>query len=321
MVKQEHTFQKVAVLTGGIGTEREISLLSGQNVYQALQKTGLEVVFFDITPDHMSILDDESIDIFFLILHGQFGEDGRLQAVLEKRNLCFTGSGSKASQQAMDKVLSKKLFARAGVAVPKCYASFDQFMDGGQLNHCLPAADGKWVVKPIRHGSSVGVRITDTREKTITAAKDCFETYHECMIEEYILGREFTVGILNQEALPILEIHSQEEFYDYHAKYVSDKTKYLFDTIEDRNLIKKLQQQAQACFLSLQCRHWGRVDFIVNPEGIPYVLEVNTLPGFTSHSLLPMAAAKTGLSADQLCLKILQAAWQDFQPKTRRKAK
>jgi D-alanine-D-alanine ligase len=321
MVKKKTTFEKVAVLTGGIGTEREISLLSGQNVFQALQKTGLEVVFFDITPENMSILDDESVDIFFLILHGQFGEDGRLQAELEKRNLCFTGSGSKASRLAMDKVAGKKVFAKAGVAVPTCYASFDQTLDELQLNRCLPESDGKWIVKPIRHGSSVGVQITDSREKTISAARQCFAKYHECMIEEFIPGREFTVGILNQEALPILEIRSQEEFYDYHAKYVSDKTQYLFDTLEDEDLVKKIQQQAQACFRALGCRHWGRVDFIVNPDGIPYALEVNTLPGFTSHSLLPMAAARTGLSADRLCLKILQAAWLDFLPKTKRKAK
>ncbi len=321
MIKQKDIFEKVAVLTGGVGTERPISLLSGQNVYQSLQKTGLDVVYFDITPDDMSILDDQSIDIFFLILHGQFGEDGRLQAELEKRKLCFTGSGSKASRLAMDKVAAKLLFARAGVAVPKCYASFDQTLDEHWLNQCLPEIDGKRVVKPIRHGSSVGVQIVDTREETKKAARDCFQTYHECMIEEYIPGQEVTVGILGEKTLPILEICSQEKFYDYHAKYISDKTQYLFDTIKNKNLIATLDRQALSCFRTLECRHWGRVDFIVNPDGIPYVLEVNTLPGFTSHSLVPMAAAKIGLSADQLCLKILQAAWEDFHTKTKRTAK
>lgn len=318
MKNRTDTFQKVAVLTGGIGTERQVSLMSGQNVYQALQKTGLDVVFFDITPDNMSILDDESIDIFFLILHGQFGEDGRLQAVLEQRNLCFTGSGSKASQLAMDKVISKKLFARAGVAVPKCYASFDQSMDERPLKNSLPKNDVKLVVKPIRHGSSVGVQITDTRQKAISAAKECFETYRECMIEEYIPGREITVGIVDEATLPILEILPKQDFYDYHAKYVSDQTEYVFDTIEDKGLTEKIRRQSRACFDSLGCRHWGRVDFIVSQEGIPYALEVNTLPGFTGHSLLPMAAARVGLGADQVCLRILQAAWREFHTKSGR---
>lgn len=316
MKNRTDTFQKVAVLTGGIGTERQVSLMSGQNVYQALQKTGLDVIFFDITPENMSILDDESIDIFFLILHGQFGEDGRLQAVLEQRNLCFTGSGSNASQLAMDKVISKKLFTQAGVAVPKCRASLDQSMDEEALKNNLTGNDVKLVVKPIRHGSSVGVQITDTRQKTISAVKECFEIYRECMIEEYIPGREITVGIVDEATLPILEIRPKQEFYNYNAKYVSDKTEYLFDTLKDKDLIEKIQQQARACFHSLGCRHWGRVDFIVSPEGIPYVLEVNTLPGFTSHSLLPMAAARVGLGADQVCLKILQAAWRDFHTKS-----
>lgn len=317
MSQNKEKFEKVAVLTGGIGTEREISLLSGQNVYQALQKTGLEVLFFDITPGSMSILDDSSIDIFFPILHGQFGEDGRLQAVLEQRNLCFTGSGSAASRLAMDKVMSKTCFAQAGVAVPKCFASFDQTMDEKQLENRLPRKDAKYVIKPIRHGSSVGVQIVDTRQKAISAAKECFNQYQECMIEEYIPGREITVAVLNGQALPILEIRSKQTFYDYQAKYISDNTEYLFDTITDAGLTKKIQQQALACFESLQCRHWGRIDFILGRDGIPYVLEVNTLPGFTSHSLVPMAAAKVGISADQLCLKILQAAWQDYPAKTR----
>lgn len=317
MAKHKEPFRKVAVLTGGIGTERQISLMSGQNVYQALQKTVLDVVFFDITPDNMSILDDPSIDIFFLILHGQFGEDGRLQAILQQRNLCFTGSSSRASELAMDKVMSKKLFTQAGVTVPKCYSSFDQTMNEKHLANCLPKKDAKYVIKPIRHGSSVGVQIVETAAKAVQAARDCFQQYRECMIEEYIPGREITVAVLSGQALPIIEIRSRQQFYNYQAKYESDATEYLFDTIEDVGLVKKIQQQALACFDALGCRHWGRIDFILGRDGKAYVLEANTLPGFTSHSLVPMAAAKTGTSADQLCMKILRAAWRDFHSKTK----
>lgn len=311
MTKNKDIFQKVAVLTGGIGTERQISLLSGQNVYQALQETELNVVFFDITPDNMSILDDSSIDIFFPILHGQFGEDGRLQAALEEKNLCFTGSGSVASRNAIDKVASKQLFEQAGCAVPKCYFSCEQSLDKEQLKTCLPESNLPFVVKPIRHGSSVGVQIVQGSEKAISAATECFAQYQECMIEEYIPGRELTVGVINNQTMPIIEIRSKQEFYDYQAKYESNATDYLFDTLEDSNLINRIRQDAMNCFTALGCKHWGRVDFILSDEGIPYALEINTLPGFTSHSLIPMAAAKVGISASRLCMKILEAAWQD----------
>ena len=315
VTKSKQDFQTVAVLAGGIGTERDVSLMSGQTVYRALQKTGLDVVFFDITPDDMSILDDDSIDIFFPILHGQFGEDGKLQAVLEERGLCFTGSGSASSRLAIDKAASKTAFTRAGVEVPKSYAVFDRSFEDKKLNG-LPEEAMKYVVKPIRHGSSVGVQIADSRTEAIQAAKDCYSRYRECMIEAFISGREITVGVVDDRTLPIVEIRSQQAFYNYEAKYVSDATRYLFDTIEDSALIQRIQEQALACFQSLECRHWGRIDFIVADDAIPYVLEANTLPGFTSHSLIPMAAARAGISADQLCLKICEAAWRDRKPKT-----
>lgn len=304
------TFQKVAVLTGGIGTEREVSLMSGQNVYEALQKTALDIVFFDISPDNMSVLDDESIDIFFPILHGQFGEDGSLQALLEERHLCFTGSGAASSRKAIDKIISKQLFKQAGCPVPHCFFSCDSSLDEVLLKKSLPEKDSRLVIKPIRHGSSIGVQMASGPE-AFGAAVECFRQYGECMVEEFIPGREVTVGIVNGQALPLIEIRSKKDFYDYQAKYESDVTEYLFDTIDDPQLVKKIQQDAVTCFYALQCRHLGRVDFIIGENGTGYVLEINTLPGFTSHSLLPKAAARVGISADQLCLKILQAAWQD----------
>lgn len=303
---------KVAVLAGGISSEREVSLMSGKNVYEALQKAGFETVFFDISPDNISILDDSSIDVFFPILHGQFGEDGQLQAMLEERNLCFTGSDSESSRKAFDKLLGKQAFFHARLPVARhLIVHADDTPQG--LKGLLEKLAGKFVVKPIKQGSSVGVTITDDVEMAAIKAIECFEEYGDCMVEEFIQGREITVGILNQTALPIIEIRSKAAFYDYQAKYESDATEYLFDTIEDDELVKEVQADAMTCFTELGCRHWGRVDFILTAAGIPYVLEINTLPGFTSHSLLPMAARKAGIPTPTLCRQIVEAAWNEHQ--------
>ncbi|MEN8128401.1 MAG: D-alanine--D-alanine ligase [Planctomycetota bacterium] len=306
---------KIAVLTGGVGSEREISLLSGQNVYEALQKAGFETVFFDISPENTSILDDATIDVFFPILHGQFGEDGQLQAMLEERNRCFTGSGSEASRKSFDKLLGKQAFFHAHLPIAKHLIVHADDTEADLASMLERLAD-KFVVKPIKQGSSVGVTITDDVQTAAAGAFACFREYGDCMVEEFIAGQEITVGILNGTALPVIEIRSKTEFYDFQAKYESDTTEYLFDTIDDGKLVKEIQQDALACFGELGCRHWGRVDFILTEDRTPYILEINTLPGFTSHSLIPMAAAKAGIDTPQLCRQIVEAAWNDYQSET-----
>ncbi|MCE5185215.1 MAG: D-alanine--D-alanine ligase [Planctomycetaceae bacterium] len=301
---------KVAVLSGGIGSERQVSLKSGRTVYDALREAGLETVLVDFTPEDRSILDDKSVDVFFLILHGQFGEDGQLQKILEERNLCFTGSGSEASRKAFDKRLSKEAFAAAGVPVVR-HLIVNANDTEKDLVHRLNGSPRKMVVKPLRQGSSVGVEITSEPAQTAASAVRCMKTYGDCMIEEFIAGREITVGILNGRPLPLIEIRSKAAFYDYQAKYISDSTEYLFDTV-DKNAESRAQELAVRCFQTLGCRHLSRVDFILAADGTPYVLEINTLPGFTSHSLLPMAAAKAGIAKSVLCRQIVEAAWNSF---------
>ncbi len=298
---------KVAVLAGGIGSERQVSLVSGANVAQALRDEGVGVVESDIGPDNLAILDDRSIDVFFLALHGQFGEDGSLQDILENRGLIFTGSDSTSSRLAFDKVASKKRFRGAGVAVAEDVI-LNGHSDPETLTRNLAAMGDRFVVKPIRQGSSVGVRIVEGPETAAQAGIQCVREFGDCLVERYISGREFTVGILNGVALPVLEIRSRSTFYDYQAKYLADSTEYLFDTLEDADLIRRMQEDAVRCYTSLGCRHQSRVDMIVGADGVPYVLEINTLPGFTSHSLLPMAAAKMGMPMGKLCMEILQAA-------------
>ncbi len=310
-MKKELKQLKIAVLAGGIGPEREISLLSGQTVHIALKEAGFEVILSDISPNNMFILDDSSIDVFFPILHGQFGEDGQLQKILEEKNLCFTGSGSESSRKSIDKLASKQAFFHATLPIAKhlIIHSADTEAD---LVPMLEKLAKKFVVKPVKQGSSVGITITDDVQIAATSAVACFAQYGDCMVEEFIPGKEITVGILNGVALPIVEIQSKADFYDYHAKYESDTTEYLFDTISDSELIKEIKQDAIICFNELQCRHLARVDFILTSPGIPYILEINTLPGFTSHSLVPMAAAKAGIETPELCRKIVNAAWNEY---------
>ena len=293
---------------GGIGSERDISIQSGTCVAEGLREAGFEVVTADVRPDNLDILEDNSIDVFFPALHGEFGEDGQLQQILEDKSLLYTGSGPTASKLAFDKMASKKLFAEAGVAIPAAIEFSDE-TDIEQLEKRLQYLADEYVVKPIRQGSSVGVRIIANRQEAIEAAQETFDEFGDCMIEKFIPDKEITVSVLEDGALPIVEIRSQTGFYDYKAKYIDEQTEYLFDTIGDPALTAQIEQAAMDCFYVLGCRHFARVDFMLSDEGNAYALEVNTIPGFTTHSLLPKAAAKAGLTMSNLCSKIVEAAY------------
>jgi D-alanine-D-alanine ligase len=299
---------KVAVLRGGVGRERDVSLESGRYVAEALREGGFDVVTSDIRPDDMQVLDRTDIDVFFLALHGEFGEDGQLQEVLEGRGLIYTGSGPRASRLAFDKIAGKRLFAEAGVTVP-AVVEFRPEMDVHELNRRLETPSGRLVVKPIRQGSSVGVHIVGTPQEAIETARQVHAEFGDCMIESFIRGRELTVGVLGRQTLPIIEIRSKTGFYDYHAKYISNQTQYLFDTVEQESIRARTSRAAIACFDALGCRDFARVDFILTDDGTPWALEVNTIPGFTGHSLLPKAAARTGLAMRDLCTQIVQRVY------------
>lgn len=298
---------KIAVLAGGIGAERDVSIQSGECVAQALADAGFDVVTSDIRPDYLDILEDGSIDLFFPALHGQFGEDGRLQQILEDRSLLYVGSGPEASRLAFDKIASKNLFEEAGIATPAAI-EFSPRTDTAGLEEQLQNFRDKFVVKPVRQGSSVGISIVSTPGDAMASAHETFHEFGDCMIEEFVPGREVTVGILCEQALPIIEIRSKSSFYDYHAKYVDEQTEFLFDTITEPAVVAAIEQAAMGCFQKLVCRHFARVDFILTDDGTAFALEVNTIPGFTSHSLLPKAAAKAGLAMSGLCTRIIETA-------------
>lgn len=291
---------------GGIGQEREVSLQSGKCVTDALRQTGVDALAADIRPDDMAVLNDKSIDVFFIALHGKFGEDGQLQQILEDKSLVYTGSGPKASRTAFDKIASKRAFESVGVkTAPMIEVTTET--DFAKLAGHIKALGKKYVVKPVRQGSSVGVSILDDAHLAAKAARQCLADFGDCMIEQFIVGRELTVGVLCGKALPVIEIRSKAAFYDYNAKYIADTTEYLFDTIDDAAMVTRLGKAALTAFESVGCRDFSRIDFILTGDGIPYALEVNTIPGFTTHSLLPKAAAKTGLGMSDLCIKIIDA--------------
>lgn len=306
-MKTEDSQFKVAVLMGGIGSEREVSIQSGTCVAEALCSAGFDVVTADIAPERLDILDDDSVDLFFPALHGEFGEDGQLQRILEEKSLVYVGSGPEASDTAFDKMAAKEAFINCAVLTPAAIR-FGANVDACMVAERLCSAGDKYVVKPIRQGSSVGVSIVSGADKAIEAARKTAGEFGDCMIEQFIAGRELTVGILCDEALPIIEIRPETGFYDYHAKYVDDRTGFLFDTVVEPALVSQLHSSAIACFGVLGCRAFSRVDFILGADGRAYALEVNTIPGFTSHSLLPKAAAKAGYSMAELCRKIVETA-------------
>jgi len=298
---------KVAVLSGGIGTERDISIQGGNCVTQALKQAGLNAIVADIRPGNLDVLQDDDIDVFFPVLHGKFGEDGQLQQILEDKSLLYTGSGPGACRLALDKMLSKKAFSEAGVDTPATI-KFDPGADTGKLEGQLRQLAETYVVKPIRQGSSVGLCIAADWREAIAAAQECLNEFGDCMVEELIPGRDITVGILCNQALPIIELRTQSGFYDYQAKYLDEQTEFLFDTIEDPALTANIKAAALDCFNALGCRHFARVDFRLGNDGIAYALELNAIPGFTTRSDLPKAAAKAGLSMSDLCIRIIEAA-------------
>lgn len=304
---------RVCVLSGGIGTERRISLKSGKCVIEALKKAGLQVTGADITPDNLGILQDTSIDVFFPALHGEFGEDGRLQQILEDKNLCYTGSGPAASGLTFDKMASKQIFKQAKINCPEAIA-YDPAEKTEQLENRLKALGQGYVIKPVKQGSSVGVSIIDRPAEVIDKIRKTFDKFGDCMIEKFIPGKEITVGILGGRALPIIEVRAKNSFYNYESKYVDNRTKYLFDTIDEPEPAEKIRTTAMKCFDALGLRDFARVDFILSDTGGLYVLEANAIPGFTDHSLLPMAAAKAGISMSRLCLTIVKTAMQSRKP-------
>jgi D-alanine-D-alanine ligase len=293
----------ITVLSGGPSREREVSLESGKAVGQALESLGHDVHMSDIGPDNLSALARE-VDCVFIALHGRFGEDGQVQRILEHRGLTYCGSGPEACALAMNKARAKARFTELGLPTPRYAVATAETIEAALSGWSLPV-----VVKPVLEGSSLNCHIVRDGEQFRPAAEQVVAEYGECLIEEYIPGREITVGILGESALAPLEIHTAREFYDYEAKYVDENTEYSFDVDLPGDLLERVAVMSLEAHRGLGCRDFSRVDWRVDPDRLePYLLEVNVIPGLTSHSLVPKAAARRGLSMPMLCQCLVDAA-------------
>lgn len=291
----------ITVLAGGPGGEREVSLQSGSGVAAALRKLGHHVTVSDIDANNLSAL-DRPADFIFIALHGEFGEDGTLQAELERRRLPFNGSSSAASRVAMNKVQTKRVAQQHGIPTPAFSVVTPQ-----EVNRALREVGVPAMVKPSASGSSVDTSLVRTAEQLTATAKSVAEKYGDALVEKYITGRELTVGVLGEQALPPCEIRTKREFYNYKAKYVDNDTQYLFDIDLPPDLLAHVQALALQAHRAVGCTVISRVDWMIDAATMqPYLLEINTLPGFTSHSLVPKSAARIGISFEGLCQRIIE---------------
>jgi len=297
-------YGRVGVLAGGPSNEREISLRSGKAVYNALVQEGIDAVLLDVTDDVKDRILENGVDVAFIALHGRFGEDGTVQKILEDMRLPYTGSGQEASRLALDKIASKEVFIKSGIRVPK-YAAFekDNFRAEDVCKLGFPV-----VVKPHLEGSSIGLSVVREKGGLDDAVKKAFEYGRKVLIEEYIDGRELTVGILGDKPLPVIEIVTKEKVYDYKAKYSDPETRYLVPAPIDAAISRKAQELGVLSHRALGCRCFSRIDMMMDGSGRLFVLEANTVPGMTERSLLPKAAQAAGLSFGRLCVTLVEDA-------------
>jgi len=295
-------FGKVAVLFGGKSGEREVSIKSGSAVLAALQRQGVDAHAFD--PAQRPLHDLESFDVAMINLHGRFGEDGTMQGALELLGIPYTGSGVMASAIGMDKWRTKMVWSAAGVSTP-AFALVNADSDFAAIEKKLGLP---LFVKPANEGSSIGI----SKVKQAGGLKAAYELAAKSdplvIAEQFVGGGEYTVGILGNQALPIVRIVPKNEFYDFEAKYLRDDTEYLCPCGLSAEQEAQIQQEALQAFNAIGCSGWGRVDFLMDVAGKHYFLEVNTSPGMTDHSLVPMAAKAAGMSFDELVIRILELA-------------
>jgi D-alanine-D-alanine ligase len=298
--------RNIAILAGGFSSEREVSLKSGEAVERGLAKAGYHTTLVDVRGPEIPEL-ALPFDAAFIALHGKFGEDGTLQEMLDAAHLPYTGCGPQASRLAMDKILSKEAFQAHHVSTAP-YLVVHKADEPDVVLARATALGWPLVVKPPAEGSSVGVTIARDPAEFAGGVDLVFKNSDVALVEKYIKGRELTVGILGCAALPIVEVVPAREFYDYTAKYESNGTQYVTEVDLPSQLKDRAQIAALEAFKALGCRDMARVDLILDEKGHVYVLEVNTIPGFTEKSLLPKAAATAGISFEALCDRIIRFA-------------
>ena len=296
-------YGRVAVVMGGKSAEREISLISGRAVLESLLRSGVDAYGINADDTLLKQLMTDKPTRVFIMLHGRDGEDGKLQGALEWLGIPYTGSGVLASALAMDKILSKRVWLQLGLST----AEFTELKVNTGFAAVLQQL-GACFVKPVCEGSSIGIGSAETAEQLRAAWKRASECDAHVMAESWIRGREFTVAILDGEVLPVIELQSSNAFYDFEAKYVSNETRYLCPAPLAMAETREIQQLSLNAYHALGCSGWGRVDVMRDDDGRFWLLEVNTVPGMTSHSLVPMAAKAVGYDFDALVLRILHTS-------------
>ena len=307
-MKLELKNKNIGVLMGGMSSERDVSLKTGQAIVDALKRKGYRVLPIDVTSDIALILRENNIDMAFIALHGSPGEDGTIQGLLEIMGIPYTGSSVLASALSMNKITSKKIFFYHGLPTPE----FQSLITGDgdnpatvqeQLSMALP-----FVVKPAEEGSTIGISLVFKEEDIPGALEEAMLHCTEIIVEQYIQGKELTVGVLDGKALPPIEIRPESGFYDYKSKYTGGATNYILPAEIDERMSSGLQTMAVQAFNAIRCSGAARVDFILSDDNRPYILEINTIPGMTETSLLPMAANHEGIDFDTLTETILSTA-------------
>ncbi len=310
MAKQLVTKKRIGVLMGGLSSERDVSMRSGLAIYQNLQELGYDSVLIDVGRDIANVLKKEKVKLAFLALHGGTGENGAIQGLLEVLGIPYTGSGLLASAIAMDKEVSKKIFAYHGLAS----APFIVVRQPGGAGKRRPADFPKppfelpWVVKPAAEGSSIGVSIIREEDGLSPCLEKTFSFGRRVIVEKFVNGKEIHIGILGARVLGGVEVRPQTEFYNYEAKYSSGLTEYIMPPEIDETTYRDVKNTALSAHIALGCAGASRVDFILDENNTPYVLEVNTLPGMTATSLLPKIAGAEGLSFKDIIEEIIRLA-------------
>jgi len=314
--------KRVGVLMGGPSSERDISIKSGKAVFRALKKNNINAVSYELamplnTNGYIQSVKEKigamDIDIAFIALHGEFGEDGTIQKILEEIKIPYAGSKTRASKLAIDKIDSREIFEKNNIPMPRY-----NVVVRGEVLPDEPVSDNikiffeelsmPIVVKPSTQGSSIGLSMVDSENSLYKAVSNAFKYSDRVIIEEYIEGREITVGILEDRALPVVEIIPKNRFFDFEAKYNKGATDYKVPAEIDKEKYRECQEMALLAHKVLGARFFSRVDMILDKDGTPYILELNTIPGLTETSLLPLAAAEAGIDFNQLVLKILESS-------------
>ena len=299
------SFSKVAVLYGGSSSEREISLITGKAVFESLQSKGLEVILVDTIDPFIEVLKTEKVTHAWIALHGSDGEDGKIQSILNMLKIKYTGSDPIACSITMNKYFTKTILKSNGFKTPE----FMVVDSSTQYENIIKKLKEPFVLKQCSEGSSIGIYIIESKEEYLQHFSEIEKSNDWIIAEQFMQGDEYTSTFLDGRALPIIKIQAKNhEFYDYDAKYLSDETKYICPCGLDAEIEMAINEECERAFNLFNIKGWGRLDFFLDQHNAPVILEINTVPGMTTHSLVPMSAKEAGIDFESLCFEILKSS-------------